>query len=81
MGRDGGMADYLLVPDARHLVPLPERLNTTTAAALTDAGLTSYHAALRSQDKLRPGTTAVVIGAGGVGHIGIQILTALTGPR
>ena len=81
LGRDGGMADYLLVPDARHLVPLPERLNTTVAAALTDVGLTSYHAVRRSQHKLRPGTTTVVIGAGGVGHIGIQILTAVTGTQ
>lgn len=79
MGCDGGIADYLLVPHARHLVALPDRMGPTMAAALTDAGLTSYHAVLRSREKLRPGATAVVIGAGGLGHVGIQILTAVTG--
>jgi alcohol dehydrogenase, propanol-preferring len=79
LGRDGGIADYLLVPEARHLVALPARMGPTVAAALTDAGLTSYHAVLRSREKLRPGATAVVVGAGGLGHVGVQILTAVTG--
>jgi propanol-preferring alcohol dehydrogenase len=79
LGCDGGIADYLLVPDCRHLVALPERMGPTLAAALTDAGLTSYHAVLRSREKLRPGSTAVVIGAGGLGHVGVQILAAVTG--
>jgi propanol-preferring alcohol dehydrogenase len=78
MGRDGGIADYLLVPDARHLLELPDQVGPTVAAALTDAGLSSYHAMLRSREKLRPGATAVVIGAGGLGHLGVQILTAVT---
>jgi len=78
LGLDGGMADYLLVPDARHLVPLPAGLPPSVAAPLTDAALTPYHAVRRSLAKLPPGSTAVVIGAGGLGHLAVQVLDALT---
>lgn len=81
LGLDGGMAEYMLVPAARFLVPLPEGLTPATAAPLTDAGLTPYHAVRRSWGKLPPGSTAVVIGAGGLGHMGIQILKATTAAR
>jgi propanol-preferring alcohol dehydrogenase len=80
LGLDGGMAPKLLVPDARHLVPLGD-LDPALAAPLTDAGLTPYHAAARSLPLLVPGTTAVVIGAGGLGHMAVQILRALTAAR
>lgn len=78
LGLDGGMAEYLLVPSARHLVALPDRLDPVHAAPLTDAGLTPYHAVRRSQAKLTPGTTALVIGAGGLGHLAVQVLRATT---
>ncbi|GAB3766876.1 propanol-preferring alcohol dehydrogenase [Nocardioides ginsengisegetis] len=81
LGLDGGMAEYLLVPGARHLVPLPEGLDPVQAAPLTDAGLTPYHAVRRSAAKLVPGSTAVVIGAGGLGHLGVQVLRATTAAR
>ncbi|MHB1584424.1 MAG: NAD(P)-dependent alcohol dehydrogenase [Acidimicrobiales bacterium] len=81
LGLDGGMAELLLVPDARHLVPLPDGLDPVRAAPLTDAGLTPYHAVRRSWPKLTPGTTAVVIGAGGLGHLAVQILKATTASR
>ncbi|SCF02005.1 alcohol dehydrogenase, propanol-preferring [Micromonospora haikouensis] len=81
LGLDGGMAEYELVPDARHIVPLPEGLDPVQAAPLTDAGLTPYHAIRRSWHKLAPGSTAVVIGVGGLGHIGVQILKATTAAR
>ncbi|HWE57698.1 MAG TPA: NAD(P)-dependent alcohol dehydrogenase [Acidimicrobiales bacterium] len=81
LGADGGMAEYLLVPDARHLVPLPEGLDPVAAAPLTDAGLTPYHAIKRSWPKLVPTSTAVVIGAGGLGHMAVQILKATTAAR
>lgn len=76
LGLDGGMADYLLVPDARLLVPLPDGLDPIHAAPITDAGLTPYHAIRRSLHKLTPDATAVVIGAGGLGHMAVQILKA-----
>ena len=78
LGLDGGMAEYLLVPSARHLVVLPDGLDPVLAAPLTDAGLTPYHAVRRSLGKLGPTATAVVIGVGGLGHLGLQVLRALT---
>lgn len=81
LGLDGGMAEYLLVPAARHLVPLPDGLEPSLAAPLTDAGLTPYHAVRRSWSKLPPGSTAVVIGVGGLGHLAVQIVKATTAAR
>ena len=69
------MAEYLLVPDARHLVPLPDGLDPVHAAPLTDAGLTPYHAVRRSRASW-PRSIAVVIGVGGLGHIAVQVLRA-----
>lgn len=80
LGLDGGMAEYLLVPSARHLIPLGE-LDPRDAAPLTDAGLTPYHGIKRSLHLLAPGSTAVVIGVGGLGHMAVQILAALSPAR
>ena len=73
LGFDGGMAPYVVVGDARWLVPIGD-LDPVEAAPLTDAGLTPYHAIKRSLPMLVPGSTAVVIGAGGLGHMAVQIL-------
>jgi alcohol dehydrogenase, propanol-preferring len=75
LGFDGGMAPLMLVPQARWLVPLGD-LDPAAAAPLTDAGLTPYHAIKRSLHLLHGGSTAVVIGAGGLGHLAVQILKA-----
>jgi NAD+-dependent secondary alcohol dehydrogenase Adh1 len=74
---DGGFAD-LLKTTARAVVKLPPTLDPKDIAALADAGLTAYHAVKKAVPLLYPGTRAVVIGAGGLGHIGIQCLSALT---
>jgi len=68
------------VPSARHLVPIGD-LDPVQAAPLTDAGLTPYHAIKRSLPLLVPGSSAVVIGVGGLGHMAVQILAALTPAR
>ncbi len=81
LGLDGGMAELMLVPAARHLVRLPDGLDPVAAAPLTDAGLTPYHAVRRSWPKLGPGSTAVVIGIGGLGHLAVQIVRATTAAR
>ncbi len=81
LGLDGGMSEYMLVPDPRLLVPLPDGLSPADAAPLTDAGLTPYHAIRRSLPKLVPGSTAVVIGVGGLGHMAVQILAATSAAR
>jgi propanol-preferring alcohol dehydrogenase len=78
LGRDGGMANYMLVPSTRFLLPLG-KLDPRDAAPLTDAALTSYHAVKRSIHLLGPGSTAVVIGTGGLGQMAIQVLKALSG--
>ncbi|WP_314503224.1 NAD(P)-dependent alcohol dehydrogenase [uncultured Microbacterium sp.] len=77
LGAPGAMAEYVIIDDARHLVPLGE-LDPVQTVSLTDAGLTPYHAIRAAQPKLFPGATAVVIGAGGLGHVGIQILRAIS---
>jgi len=77
LGRDGGLAPYMLIPSARLLVPLGG-LDPVEAAPLSDAGLTPYHAIKRNLRKLAPGTSAVVIGVGGLGHLAVQILRAIS---
>jgi NAD+-dependent secondary alcohol dehydrogenase Adh1 len=75
--RDGGMAEYLLT-SARACVKLNPDTRPQDVAALADAGITAYHAVRKALPLLYPGTSCVVIGAGGLGHIGIQCLAALT---
>jgi NAD+-dependent secondary alcohol dehydrogenase Adh1 len=77
---DGGMADYLRTT-ARACVKLNPDTNPADVAALADAGITAYHAVRKAVPYLYPGTSAVVIGAGGLGHIGIQTLAALTATK
>ena len=77
LSRDGGMAEYLLT-SARSCIKLNPSTRPQDVAALADAGITAYHAVRKAIPLLYPGTTAVVIGAGGLGHIGIQCLAALT---
>lgn len=74
---NGGMAQQLLT-NARAVVRLDDGLQPKDVAALADAGLTAYHAVRKAADALFPGTHAVVVGAGGLGHIGIQTLAAIT---
>ena len=74
---DGGMAEFLLTT-ARSCVRLRPGLEPRDVAALADAGLTAYHAVRKAVPLLHPGTTCLVIGAGGLGHIGIQCLLAMT---
>ncbi|MGV0835261.1 NAD(P)-dependent alcohol dehydrogenase [Mycolicibacterium thermoresistibile] len=80
LGYDGGMAEFMLVPAARLLVSLGD-LDPVAAAPLTDAALTPYHAIKRSLPRLTPGATAVAIGIGGLGHMGVQLLRALCAAR
>jgi NAD+-dependent secondary alcohol dehydrogenase Adh1 len=75
--RDGGFAQ-LLKTTARSVVKLDPSLHPADIAALADAGLTAIHAVKKAIGVLGAGTKAVVIGAGGLGHIGIQCLKAYT---
>lgn len=76
LGLNGGMAEYMLVPSSRLLVPIHD-LDPVVAAPLTDAALTPYSAIKRSLPKLMPDEYVVVIGVGGLGHVALQILSEM----
>jgi NAD+-dependent secondary alcohol dehydrogenase Adh1 len=78
--RDGGFAELLKARE-RNLIRLPEGMEPSTAAPFADAGLTAYHAAKRAVHEVEPDGTVVVIGVGGLGHVGIQALRALSPVR
>ena len=80
-GRDGGLADYLLVdePD-RVLIPLGG-LDPRVAGPLTDAGATSHHAVARVAPRVGDDAAVVVIGAGGLGRFVVQLVRRLTDAR
>lgn len=73
---DGGFAEYLLTSE-RSLVKLAPGIDPADVAPHADAGITAYHAVRRVCHLARPGSVAVVIGIGGVGHIGLQLLREL----
>jgi alcohol dehydrogenase, propanol-preferring len=79
-GRDGGLAEYVLVAGRRGLLPLGG-LDPRQAGPLTDAGATAYHAVRRALPHIVPGGTAVVLGAGGLGAFAVQFLRVLTAAR
>ena len=78
--RDGGFADYVLV-DERSLLQLPDGVDPGDVAPHADAGLTAYHAVKKLVPHIVPGSTAVVLGVGGVGHITLQLLRVLGAAR
>ena len=80
LGLDGGMAEYMLVPSARLLLPLGD-LSPAKAAPLSDAALTPYHAIKRALPHLNGESTVVVLGVGGLGHMAVQLLRVLTPVR
>jgi NAD+-dependent secondary alcohol dehydrogenase Adh1 len=77
---DGGYAEYMRAPE-RSLVVLPEELEPAAIAPYADAGLTAYRAVRKASKLIQAGDTAVVIGVGGLGHIGIQLLGEMTPAR
>src|ERR1044071_7452618 len=80
VGYNGGHAPYILVPEARFLIPIGD-LDPVLAAPLTDAGITTYSAIKLALPGIWPGSTAVVIGVGGLGLYAVQFLRLLTGAR
>jgi NAD+-dependent secondary alcohol dehydrogenase Adh1 len=76
LSENGGYAEAL-VTSVRNVVALPKSLAPKAVAAYADAGLTAYHVAKKASRTLLPGQYVVAIGAGGLGHIGIQCLKAM----
>jgi NAD+-dependent secondary alcohol dehydrogenase Adh1 len=77
---DGGFAEFVVVRE-RSVIKLPAGLSPQAVAPHADAGLTAYHAVRRVTGLMGPGSTAVVIGVGGVGHIAIQLARELGSAR
>jgi D-arabinose 1-dehydrogenase-like Zn-dependent alcohol dehydrogenase len=79
-GLDGGYAEYMRT-SARSVVTLAPGTDPASLAPHADAGLTDIHAVKQIIPFTRPGSTVVVIGLGGLGHIAIQLVHALTPAR
>ena len=77
LSRDGGFADQLLTSE-RSVIPLPDGVDPAEIAPHADAGITAYHAVKKAVRELVPGDYAVVVGVGGLGHIGLQCLEAMS---
>ena len=75
---DGGYAEYLLVPSYKYLIKLGD-MDTDTSATLSCAALTAYGAVKNTH--LRPADNVVIVGAGGLGLMAIQLAKAVTGAR
>lgn len=73
----GGFAD-LLKTNARTLVKLPDGVEPADVAAHADAGLTAIHAVKKAAAQLAATDHCVIIGIGGLGHIGLQCLRAMS---
>ncbi|MDL5360674.1 NAD(P)-dependent alcohol dehydrogenase [Halalkalicoccus sp. NIPERK01] len=76
LNTDGGFAEYLLTSE-RSTIKL-DSVDPVEIAPHADAGITAYHAARKAVPHLHPGSHAVVIGIGGLGHIGLQALEAMS---
>lgn len=77
--KDGGYAEYILVPNYRYLLRIPDEIDTDTAATLSCSALTAYSAVKNAQ--IRPDNNVVIVGTGGLGLMGIQLSKAVFGAR
>jgi propanol-preferring alcohol dehydrogenase len=75
LGRDGGLAEFMVVPSTRFLVPA-DGIDPVQAAPLTDAALTAFHAVRPHLVDLADDAPVLVVGAGGLGHFAVQLLVA-----
>jgi propanol-preferring alcohol dehydrogenase len=76
---DGGYAEYVLVPNYRYLLRIPDEIGTDIAATLSCSALTAYSAVKNAE--IRPDNNVVIIGTGGLGLMAIQLAKAVFGAR
>jgi propanol-preferring alcohol dehydrogenase len=76
---DGGYAEYVLVPSYKYLVNLGDGMDTDASATLSCSALTAYGAVKNAS--LKPADNVVIVGAGGLGLMAIQLAKAVTGAR
>ncbi|CAI5757836.1 unnamed protein product [Candida verbasci] len=74
LNEDGGYQQYLLIRNLRTLLPIPENVSYEVAAVTTDSVLTPFHAIQKVKNYIQPTTNVLVIGCGGLGLNGVQIL-------
>jgi alcohol dehydrogenase, propanol-preferring len=77
--RDGGYAEYVLVPSYRYLLKMDEDMDANASATLSCSALTAY-GAIKNAD-LKPNDNVVIVGAGGLGLMAIQLAKAVTGSK
>jgi alcohol dehydrogenase, propanol-preferring len=77
--KDGGYAEYVLVPNYRYLLRIPDELESDTAATLSCSALTAYSAVKNAG--IKPDNNIVIVGAGGLGLMAIQLAKAVFGAR
>ena len=77
--QDGGYAEYVLIPSYRYLVKVSDRIEMDVAATLPCSALTAYNAVRNA--KLEPYHNVVIVGAGGLGLMAIQLAKAISGSR
>jgi alcohol dehydrogenase, propanol-preferring len=76
---DGGYADYVLVPSYKYLVKLGDDMDLDASATLSCSALTAY-GAIKNTD-LKPNDNVVIVGAGGLGLMAMQIAKAISGAK
>jgi propanol-preferring alcohol dehydrogenase len=73
--RDGGYSELVLVPNFRYLVKIGN-MDVNSSASLACSGLTAFNAVKKAA--VGPGEFIVIIGAGGLGLMSVQIARAIT---
>lgn len=76
---DGGYSEYVIVPSYRYLIRIGDNLDINTAATLSCSSLTAYNAVKNAS--LKPYDSVVIVGAGGLGLMAMQLAKAVTGAR
>src|SRR5438067_4354697 len=76
---DGGYAEYVLIPSYKYLVKISDGMDTDASATLPCSALTAYGAVKNAN--LKPDDNVVIVGAGGLGLMAIQLVKAVTGAR
>jgi propanol-preferring alcohol dehydrogenase len=76
--QDGGYSDYALVPHYKYLAKL-DGVNPDSATSIACSGLTAYNAIKKSN--MNSPEFLVIVGAGGLGLMGVQIAKAITSAK
>ena len=76
---DGGYAEYVLVPSYKYLVKIGDDMDMNASATLSCSALTAYGAVKNTS--LKPDDNVVIVGAGGLGLMAMQLAKAVTGSK